>query len=312
MLVSTCIAILAVDFHIFPRRFAKTETFGTGLMDMGVGAFVFGRGLVSRGKAPSLLSSVPMIVLGFVRLAMVKGGEYQEHASEYGVHWNFFFTMAAVSLLQRLSCISPHQTAPAAGILLLGYETALHLGLQEWILHAPRDNLVSQNKEGIASCMGYLVILLVGSALGSHIQQRGGMQQLRLILGVSLVSWLLWGVGEAALEHTSRRMVNATYVFWTIAFNTLLLFVFGCLSLFVSQEAQTRSIAQSINSQGLLCFLAGNVATGAVNVTIRTLDQGPMTSFCILVVYMAIVSGGIVVRDIAVFRIGPKEPKGNE
>ena len=85
-------------------------------MDMGVGAFVFGRGLVSRGKAPSLLSSVPMIVLGFVRLAMVKGGEYQAlathpctylcmrsvmhecHQNSHGVHALLCRTTAAIPM----------------------------------------------------------------------------------------------------------------------------------------------------------------------------------------------------------------------
>lgn len=44
--IGTAVVILGVDFAIFPRRFAKTETFGIGFMDNGVGCFVITNAIV--------------------------------------------------------------------------------------------------------------------------------------------------------------------------------------------------------------------------------------------------------------------------
>lgn len=45
VLITTTIAILAVDLNIYPRRFAKTHKYGHSLMDTGTAAFVFMRSL---------------------------------------------------------------------------------------------------------------------------------------------------------------------------------------------------------------------------------------------------------------------------
>ena len=117
----TAIAILAVDFVIFPRRLAKAETYGSGLMDVGVGTFMMAHGITApeaRCQSERRLSLrsylkllfatlrniLPLLVIGLLRLIFVKSTDYQEHVTEYGVHWNFFFTIASVRVsLHRLS-----------------------------------------------------------------------------------------------------------------------------------------------------------------------------------------------------------------
>ena len=46
----------------------------------------------------STLSSIPLLILGVIRVMATKGVNYQEHVTEYGTHWNFFFTLAAVKV----------------------------------------------------------------------------------------------------------------------------------------------------------------------------------------------------------------------
>lgn len=45
LMLYTCLCILAVDFRAFPRRLAKAETYGGGLMDVGVSGIVIASGV---------------------------------------------------------------------------------------------------------------------------------------------------------------------------------------------------------------------------------------------------------------------------
>lgn len=139
-------------------------------MDVGVGGFVFSQGLVyagSRAAQPNLifldqlrracLSSLPLFALGLGRLMLVKASDYQEHTSEYGVHWNFFFTLAFLPpfvtlvrfLFRRLN------EGWLAIVVACTYQFVLSdFELEYWILNAERKDLLSANKEGLCSLFG--------------------------------------------------------------------------------------------------------------------------------------------------------------
>jgi glucosaminylphosphatidylinositol acyltransferase len=60
ILLLTGLTILAVDFGVFPRWMAKTETAGYSVMDLGVGAFVIANSMVAP-QAKELVFSNPIV-----------------------------------------------------------------------------------------------------------------------------------------------------------------------------------------------------------------------------------------------------------
>jgi phosphatidylinositol glycan class W len=166
----TIVAILAVDFNVFPRRFAKCEISGTSLMDVGVGAFIYSSGLVAGPRLKNtnnLLKTlklvVPTLALGGLRIFLTRAVDYQEHVSEYGVHWNFFISLGLLPLLitfhmyvfKRVPLWIAYVFVLSSNYFLrLGYQYALACGLEHYILHAPRIDLISMNREGIFSLVG--------------------------------------------------------------------------------------------------------------------------------------------------------------
>ena len=114
----TYLCILAVDFPAFPRKFCKTEAVGYGLMDLGGQAIIFCKGLCSRysrhletegdtyevrrkraGVNRAVRKALPLALLGLLRFTVNYLVKYQQHLSEYGTHWNFFFTLCECSLI---------------------------------------------------------------------------------------------------------------------------------------------------------------------------------------------------------------------
>lgn len=351
MMIVTCVAILAVDFRVFPRRFAKVENWGTSLMDLGVGSFVFSGGVVSarsvlksrisQSKTVPLLQrlvastrhSIPLLVLGLIRLYSVKGLDYAEHVTEYGVHWNFFFTMGLlppfVEIFDALAVFIPSYEALALGIAVL-YQVALEsTDLKSYILVSPRGpDLLSKNREGIFSFLGYLAIFLAGRAIGTRIIPRGTSpsktpQQARkgvlFSLGMQTLAWTLlfvlnstYAAGFGANIPVSRRLANMPYVIWVSAFNNAQLFLF-CLAETVffpavhrasGPEAEktetsfaTSRIMSAFNKNGLAVFLLANLLTGAVNLGIHTLDAGTVPAMVVLVGYVAVLTGVALALD---------------
>ncbi|XP_058189780.1 uncharacterized protein At4g17910 isoform X2 [Rhododendron vialii] len=264
IMVVTCLCILAVDFRIFPRRYAKTETYGTSLMDLGVGSFVLANSLVSRQARGfpmlkwknALQSSSPLVVLGIARLLSTAGVDYQVHVGEYGVHWNFFFTLAAVSILSSIINIPPKYSGILGSLIVVGY----------WGMY------------------------LVGVQLGSYLFFGNSNQVLRsnnwakVRVGIlSLLFWLLTVILDRKVEKVSRRTCNVAYVTFVLAQN---LQVLAILMLSDYIPGHKISVLEEAFNQNLLAsFLLANVLTGVVNLFIETLFASSASALAVLVVY---------------------------
>lgn len=302
------IAILAVDFKIFPRRFAKTQNFGYSLMDTGVGLYIFSNGIVAPetkdrkdSVMQSLKSSIPLLILGIARCIFTKNVDYNVPASEYGIHWNFFITLAVTKVFTSLilNIFDIKYIHINAFLLLASHEIFLQAGLQNFVLrNKKRDSFCAANREGIVSSLGYISLYLFSVYIGYILNNQkkaksnfetvvGSIKGACLTFALSLVFQYYFGI--------SRKLVNAAYCFWILFIGTLMVGLY-----FISQIVQEyifrqRSnylivysplIFEAVNYNGLLFFLIGNVLTGLINLSLNTLYISNYVSLAIIVMYM--------------------------
>jgi hypothetical protein len=440
MTLTTAAAILAVDFRAFPRRLGKTETFGVGLMDVGSGSFVLANALVSRrvraaGSTPggggggqgshgSLLTSAavagagivkmlkgvaPLVVLAAIRGATTAAADYQVPVGEYGRHWNFFATLAAVRALAAALPVPPRWSAAAGALVLAAHQMALstYLGgllpapLGPYLArHERGPGLWEQNKEGLGSIPGYFALYLLGAGVG-HVVERsmvtaaararaedanrvravvagakteaaaarkrfdeggggergesggggdsggdsggsagGGVgtasaQQLAVAANLEAVAaeieskapermragpgggrrwaWAWkWLAQMAALdawfwtatlmlhhlvEPVSRRTANAAYCTWMLAFNLQVVLAFVAVGLAFPAAPPVPRLLAAVNRRLLPVFLAANLLTGGVNLSMDTMAASDLVAWGVMTAYLGAVCGGALGLD---------------
>ncbi|KAG6389914.1 hypothetical protein SASPL_151389 [Salvia splendens] len=277
MMLATCFSILAVDFKIFPRRYAKTETYGTSLMDLGVGSFVVANALVSRQArgianmtlSQGLRSTSPLIILGFARLISTSSVNYQVHVGEYGVHWNFFFTLAAVAILTLIVNIHPKYCGILGSSILIGYWGMYLLGVRigSYALFGDNTDAMLKTKKSARTRVWALCMFF----------------------------WLLTLLLDRYVEAASRRMCNMAYVSIILAFN---LQVLAIVMMFDCVPGRKSSAMEEAFSRNMLAsFLLANVLTGLVNLSIDTLSASSISALAILFVYAFILCFGVGIAD---------------
>lgn len=308
--VGSAIAILGVDFKIFPRRFAKTETFGFGVMDAGVGLFIIANALTTpvnimdtnsinmNNFYKSVKHTVPLIILGTARVIVLESLNYQQHITEYGVHLNFFFILSIIKFIVPLTLpfMKPSSLYFYTISLTVMQQMILMYRAQDWVLsNVLRNNFLDANREGIVSILGYLSLYLGGVAIGLQFPNKRGAKvrdnmELVLKLGAaSVVLGLLTGYTYSAFG-ISRRLTNSCYILFILLVSVLILIL--CLLSealminFTKKPSNIPEIFKAINQYPLLFFILANLLTGIVNLSVNAIYIGPVTSFLILICYM--------------------------
>ncbi|KAK8809298.1 hypothetical protein WA171_000882 [Blastocystis sp. BT1] len=290
----TCLAILAVDFTVFPRKYAKTYLTGYSLMDIGVGLYIVTSGLVGGMKHSSVQSffqrELSLIILGFGRFYFVKWSGYVVNQLEYGTHWNFFFTLALVlagGYVIVFFASSRFILLGAAVGIATYYQGMLSMGLSEYIRENPGNDWFDLNVAGMFSSIGFLSLYLASAYLGRLLNDRKVkglfMRLLLLTAGSGCGFYLL----NTYVQPASRRMCNAAFILLVFFITLIILSVSYAVNVFYG-SAHVPMILHSFNDHQLAMFLLANVLTGAVNMCIKTMLVDSTISLVILFVYMMI------------------------
>ena len=269
--------------------------------------------------------------MGMIRLLTTKGLEYQEHVSEYGVHWNFFFTLTVVGIastmarFDSLQLLGPGNFKVYPWLLVAFHQVALSkYGMQAYIEEGDRRcaeetqsgvcNFFAANREGILGCVGYLSMFFISEDIAQYCiweesctkdpSKRGK----RLSMCCSILWAALWVLVSVLEIPVSRRSTNATFVIWTLAHNvTILLMIWAAF--FFTSGSSVSPIFDAVNRHGLIVFILANLMTGLVNISINTLEVADGQALGVIFVYLFAVGSVALAVDWALQSLLSARPK---
>lgn len=307
-MITSC-AILACDFKIFPNTFHKSRSYGVGLMDTGIGLFVFSMGIVSRPvknwkSFKSMITQVVFLLfLGTLRTVVIRSISYHQDEREYGRDLNAFITLGMTKLIGGLLtsiCFTGPSILLCALIIGVIHECILQSGVGEYCLseEVPRILFLEANREGIISINGFVSLYLIAVFIGSIMYKSKHFEFERfkfMLLRLSIISFISWTLTFAFIFTTgiSRRIANVGYISWLVSLATTTLMissiVFDVLLKVVNTQVKGLPVIFDIvNYNGLVYFLVSNVLTGFVNIFLFPEERSTAESICILIVYMTI------------------------
>ena len=327
----TSIAILAVDFQVFPRTSAKTDKFGVSFMDLGASLFVISSALTSawsrdgnygtanaRHRKGSPKKRWMILALGFSRLVAVKLLEYPEIVDEYGVHWNFFMTLAGLwflcDVLHRFIVSPLFIVTVACGIVVSYQWVLLNTELSLFILEAQRDTgFFAANREGIIAMMvGYFpmhllvelfsrefIFVVIGKSRRKYPPKKAEIGDRPLLISLLLLTgvlWTMWYFSHRFIQITSRRLMNTAFVMFALAsaasilasFNAAKVLLSFCLKDPGDAILATGGYLQVANEFSLELFLLANLCTGGVNMTWSAHQMDDYSACTLLLCYCGI------------------------
>ncbi|KAG8321007.1 hypothetical protein J6590_108719 [Homalodisca vitripennis] len=286
-------------------------------MDMGVGLFVMSSGLVMKTVhflnqkfSKILWECFVFLAMGTVRYFLIQRLNYQKHITEYGIHWNFFITLAMVKMLAYLLMkISRGHSFISGLVVMIIHQYLLSYSLESYVLsNKNRDNWFDANREGIISLCGYLSLYLISISIANSVnsvnKQFSVIIKTKTILSLVFISSIIFVVlyyFKSIDFKVSRRLANMPFVMWITAVSLVILaltLIVETLALYflpIQQKIKspiylliTPAILESINNNGLLFFIVSNILTGAINLYIDVLNLAALKSITLLSVYMLV------------------------
>ncbi|XP_049303430.1 uncharacterized protein LOC125776238 [Bactrocera dorsalis] len=235
----TALCILAEDFQCFPKYFQMSHGQGVGLKDALAGFYVFTMATVERNKNKIYGIRRTLTALLLLWLGEYVGSKYVIYSHDenvYGKHWNVFVTLALTKCIGAFYCTvfkSRTKQLYVGGVLLILHQCALRVFFNNVVLDEDyiRDNLYSQNREGLLSLPGFVALYFISVYIGRCLR----VQDIILsyydliykvkVIGITCVTLWILVFSCAFTISISHITCNAGYVLWILAMTLTMTFV---------------------------------------------------------------------------------------